>query len=71
MSIFEKIKKAIKEVKHDNTPYTDNYDGFTHWSYEGLVEDVYDALAEDYGVDEDDEINVSQTVVNDYVMQMI
>ena len=71
MGIFEKIKKAINQAKHDNTPYTDDYDGFTHWNYEGLVEDVYNALEEDYGSDDNYEIKVDQKTVNDYVMQII
>jgi len=67
MTLKQKIKKAISNTQHNDTPYTDNYDGFTHWTYSGLVCEVIDALYED-GHEGDD---IPQSVVDDYVFQMI
>ena len=67
MTIKEKIEKAIINYKEYASPlaleeYEDDYDGFTHSTYELLAEAVFDELENDGHVK-----NVSQSLVNDYV----
>lgn len=68
MNLIEKVETAINNYgNHSNQDaYQDNYDGFTHWTYSGLANDVIDALHDDgFGK------NTSTKIVNDYVSQMI
>ena len=71
MTLTQKISKAISEVRstaHPFTlePYEDNYDGFTHYTYSGLAEDVWEAMDYDGFGD-----SAPYSKVLDYVSDMI
>lgn len=70
LSLTEKIWSAIDAERKSRPSYAlaqyeDNYDGFTHSTYEGLFEYVYESLMND-GFDSD----VSMSIVEDYVYQL-
>lgn len=49
MTLRDKIEKSIDEKKAcasrvQREPYEDNYDGFTHYTYEGLADQVEEEL---------------------------
>ena len=48
MTLRQKIQNEIKNVNHDENQYTDNYDGFTHASYKGLIEQVIECFEEEH-----------------------
>ncbi len=70
MNLTQKITKAISEIA-ENQPsyaraqYEDNYDGFTHSTYEGLTESVIEHLIND-GYDE----NVSMSIIEEYIYDL-
>jgi len=71
MTLTKKINKAISEVRataHPFTlePYEDNYDGFTHYTYSGLADDVWEAMDYDGFGD-----NAPYSKVLDYVSDMM
>jgi len=69
-TLRDKIYNAINRERSTNGSvkfegYEDDYDGFTHMTYSGLVYDIEDALFED-GL-----TNPTQKEIDEYVFQMI
>lgn len=70
MDLMAKIKLAIREVANtrqsfDREQYEDNYDGFTHSTYAGLADDVWEEM------DNEGEKNPSKATIEEYVFQMM
>ena len=65
-----KIRKAVKELinsapDYKLAEYEDNYDGFTHSTYEGLIDAIWEEMDnEGYGN------SVSMKIVRDYSYEM-
>ncbi len=70
LSFSEKIWTAINAERNSRPSYSfaqyeDNYDGFTHSTYQGLFESVVESLFND-GFDE----TVSKSIIEDYVFDL-
>ncbi len=68
MNLIEKVKTAVDNYGHHSNEdaYQDDYDGFTHWSYSGLANEIVDAIHEEGFGD-----NPTMRIINDFVSQMI
>lgn len=69
-TLREKIYDAINRERSNNPGskfdgYEDDYDGFTHLNYAGLVDDIIWAMSEE-GYE-----NPSQKIIDEFVFQMI
>lgn len=69
MTLKQKVQKAVSDMRNnggrDLTAYEDDYDGFTHHTYEGLVDEVIDAL-----FDAGHKDSVSQSIIEDFVFDL-
>lgn len=68
LTLEERVKKAVENTQHDNTPYTTKIDeqhDANFYSYSGLVEDVINEL-EDEGIE-----NPTDAQIEEFVGQMI
>lgn len=67
MKLKQKIYKAIDKMDEgvNRQPYEDDYDGFTHYTYAGLVEQVQEELFNE-GYEED----APQSIVDDKVFDL-
>jgi intergrase/recombinase len=70
LSFSQKIWTAIDAERNSRPSYSlaqyeDNYDGFTHSTFQGLFEYIVESLFND-GFDE----SVSMSIIEDYVYQL-
>ena len=69
-TLESKIRKAVKELinsapDYKLAEYEDDYDGFTHSTYEGLIDAIWEEMDNDGHTD-----SVSMNVVRDFAYEM-